>query len=128
MQENARYMGVDRQTNSVVRLKRAADRWYVTIDDQVFQSLVAMAQAQRMLNDAPAGSVSVDLRTMPPDQQQAAFSKVMKTMMSDRFVKYELVVGKNKTLAAECLDIATVFNLHYRMQMVETPSIKSDAI
>ena len=64
---------------------------------------------------------------MTHDQRMVAFTTAIKKLSVDRWIKYELVVGKNTELSAELKQIATIFNLHYRIEFVENPGVKSEA-
>lgn len=123
IRENARYMGMDYQTSSVLRLKQVGQRWYVLIDDEIFWTQVSAAQARQVHEGKEYRTVSIDLRPMTHAQRMAAFMTTARKMMSDRFVKYEIVVGTDAELSSELREIATIFNLHYRIQFVENPAV-----
>ena len=124
IRENARYMGMDYQTSSVLRLKQIGQRWYVLIDDEIFWTAVSTVQARQMHAGKKYHTVSIDLRPLTHDQRMGAFRTAARNMMSDRFVKYEIVVGTHVELSSELREIATIFDLHYRIQFVENSAVR----
>lgn len=127
VRENASYLGAEYQTSSIIRLRRIAQRWYASIEEEIFLSEVTKAQARRMLENGTYRFFSIDLRPMTHEQRMVAFNTALKKLSFDRSIKYELVVGKNTDLSAELKQIATILNLHYRIEFVENPVVKSDA-
>jgi hypothetical protein len=123
VREDGRFMGTEFQTSSVVRLKRSGRRWFVLIDDEIARSRALMARANQMLESRGGRTVSIDLRPMSHAQRKLALTTAVKRLISDRLIKYELVVGDNTELHAELRQMTTLFIISNRIELVENPEV-----
>jgi hypothetical protein len=126
VRENASVMGAQHQITSVLRLRRLEQRWYVAIDERIFEAELTSEQARRMLASGPYRTLSIDLRPMTRDQRIVSFMTVVQALLSDRWIKYQLVVGRDTNLTSELRQFATVLNVHYRIEFDENPTVKPD--
>ncbi|MGW8392725.1 hypothetical protein [Pseudoduganella sp. HUAS MS19] len=122
VRERARIRGEEYQTSSVVRLKRIEDRWFVLVDDEVFQTKVAAAGVQRIKEKRPYNLLSVDFRALTHNQRSIAFKAAARRLMRESDTKYEFVVGKDADLSSELRQLASVLNVQYRIEFVESPT------